>query len=508
MNVVTAAEMREIDRSAIEDRGIPGADLMERAGQAIAEACADLLQQPGPVLVLCGKGNNGGDGFVAARYLAQSGYDVYILPVFGTADLKGDARSAHGLLPGSVRVLSLPSREEFRDLVLSADAVIDAILGTGSSGELRTPLDWIAEELNSAATPVIAADIPTGLDADTGESSLAIRAAVTVTIGRPKIGMLSPAGIDACGRVRVEPVQFPTELLDDPKHERRTLTLSEAAALLPPRPPDSHKGTFGTAVLFAGSTQMPGAAILCAIGALRSGAGLVRVATPRANRDAIVARLPECLHMTLQGDVPGTIGEGELARLENDSESFLAGPGCTTGPQFARLVEQLLRESTTPLVLDADAITILAKRPDLQALLSPRVVLTPHPGEMARLTGGPVRTRFSERWSWAADTARKLECTVVLKGFGTLVADPQGRVTHVPTGNTALARGGSGDVLAGMICGLLAQGCGPADAAALGAFVCGLAADIAIREVSPRGLATSEIADRIPAAWREIERNR
>ncbi len=507
--MVTAAQMREIDRVTIVERGIPGIELMERAGLTISQACADLLQQPGPVLVLCGKGHNGGDGFVAARYLAQSGYETYVLPVLGIEGLSGDAKTAFERLPSSVSRLVLPDESAFQELVQGADGIIDAMLGTGFSGSPRSPLDWIIRTLNGSSTPVVSADIPTGLNSDTGEADLAVKAAITVTIGLPKIGMLSVSGVEHSGHVRVEPIQFPPDMLAEAGHKRRTITLTEAAALLPRRPPDGHKGSFGTASLFAGSRTMPGAAILAATGALRSGAGLVRAVTPSVNRGVLASSLPECLH-ELHGaeDVLEPLGETALKRLEANSDALLAGPGCTTAAAFGQLVEQLMSDTTGPLVLDADALNILAKRKDVAGKLTPRVIVTPHPGEMARLSGEPVQTGFPDRWNWAARTSGRLNCYVLLKGFGSLVATPEGRVTHIPTGNTALARGGSGDVLAGMICGLLAQGLPPEESAILGAFVCGLAADIAIRKASGRGLTTSEIARHIPPAWSEIEQSR
>jgi len=508
VNVVTAAEMREIDRLAIETRGIAGIDLMERAGAAIAQAYADTLPERGPVVVLCGRGNNGGDGFVAARWLARSGYDVHVVPVLGAEALRGDAREAFERLKSeSVRIRDLPPREGLREMLRDADGAVDAMLGTGASGPLRAPLDWIVEELNASRIPVVAADIPTGLDADKGEGAVAVRAAVTVAIGLPKFGMLTPNGVDRCGAVRVERIGFPDDLLDAAECQSRTITLREAAALLPPRPRDGHKGTFGTAAIVAGSRAMPGAATLCAIGALRSGAGLVRVATVECNREIVAAQLPEALLLTIPEDGAGAIGNASaFAEDVEAADAVVVGPGCGTGAGFQATLASLLPRVAGKAVLDADALNVLAKRIEMRPSLAPQTIVTPHPAELARLLG--VSTAFF--LAYYCDI-RDLPPYPIrrasdLKGFGTLVAEPNGRVCHVPSGNTALSRGGTGDVLAGMIGGLRAQEVAPANAAILGAFVCGLAADIAVRERSARGLTTREVAECIPLAWREIER--
>lgn len=508
MNVVTAAEMREIDRLAIETRGIPGVELMERAGAAIAQAYADTLPERGPVVVLCGRGNNGGDGFVAARWLARSGYDVHVVPVLGTNELRGDAREAfERLKPEPVPIHDLPPRDGLRELLRDADGAVDAMLGTGASGALRAPLDWIVEELDASRIPVVAADIPTGLDADTGEGAIAVRAAVTVAIGLPKFGMLTPNGVDRCGAVRVERIGFPDDLLDSSECLSRTITLREAAALLPPRLRDGHKGTFGTAAIVAGSRAMPGAATLCGIGALRSGAGLVRVATVECNREIVAAQLPEVLLSTMPEDGAGAIGNANaVAEDVEAADAIVVGPGCGTGAGFQAALASLLPRIAGKGVLDADGLNVLAKRIEMRPSLAPQTIVTPHPAELARLLGVSTAEVQADRWRIARRAAKDLRCVVVLKGFGTLVAEPNGRVCHVPSGNTALSRGGSGDVLAGMIGGLRAQGLAPANAAILGAFVCGLAADIAVRERSARGLTTREVAECIPLAWREIER--
>lgn len=509
MKVVSAQKMREIDRVTIEERGISGRELMERAGRAIAEGTAEFAEAGTAVLILCGKGNNGGDGFVAARYLAQSGREVILIPVFGTDGLGGDSRSAFDdMPPASITVRELPGRSEFPSFVEQFSTVLDAMLGTGATLPLRQPLDWVVQALNDSTVPVVSADIPTGLDADSGRADHAVRAALTVTIGLPKIGMLSPAGADVCGRVRVEAIQFPPDLLEDAAILESTMTASEAAALLPPRPSDSHKGTYGTLTICAGSNGMPGAALLAGTSALRSGVGLVRMHVPGGIRPHVATHLPEALLSTAGGESAPRLAppmEDNFDGILQQPSAVVVGPGTTVNPGPTDFLKGLLKSFDGPTLIDADALGILAAHEEIAKLVHPRCVLTPHPGEMARLLGSTVAEIQRDRWQAAREAAEKFECPVVLKGCGTLVGVPGGRITHIPTGNTALARGGTGDLLAGMIGGLLAQGMAPESACCLGAFVCGMAADILIRDRSARGVLVREIAQTIPLAFRELE---
>lgn len=516
MKAVTADQMRAIDRAAIEERGMAGYDLMKAAGAAIARAVFDYLDGD-RVLVLCGRGNNGGDGWVVARLLRESGIAVDALAPLGTEGLAGDALRAFEdfRAAGGEPVESIGDLDA---LLARADLVVDALLGTGSKLPLRAPLDEVVRRVGASGLPVIAADIPTGLDADTGEGPGAMRCACTVAIGLPKVGMLSADGRRACGVVRIEPIQFPRDLLEDPAIRRETLAPAEAAALLPARPVDGHKGTFGTATIIAGSRWTPGAALLAAEGALRSGAGLVRVQGGGSVRQAVLAALPECLLSPWSESVgadeePAPVGAGAMRALLDASDALVVGPGIGTSPSAEGFVGALLearaaRRERPPLVLDADALNLLAANPGWRGWLDGGVVMTPHPGEAARLLGLPGAAEVQrDRWGSAERLAETHGCIVLLKGFGSLVAEPGGRTAHCAPGNSALARGGSGDLLAGLVGGLAAQGIPAFDAARLGAFVHGMAADIAIREGSPRGLRLADAAACLPQAFRELERS-
>lgn len=516
MKVVTAAQMRELDRRSIQERGIDGLDLINDAGRAIAHAVADVQPDPGPVLVLCGKGNNGGDGFAAARFLAKAGYRVTVMMALGRPDAGSDAERAFEQLDARhIEIVPFTTLDDLDARLEDADVVVDALLGTGARRPLRDPLPAIIAAVNASRLPVVAADLPTGLDADEGLSTDAasdpepatIRAAITVTMGLPKVGLLSARGVRAAGRVRVEPLRFPRDLLSDAAITRSTLMLGEAARLLPARPLDGHKGTFGTVLVCAGSRAMPGAAMLATLGALRGGAGLVRLMAPRPVLDAVSMQLPEALLAPAgfaMEDLLAPLDVDSLEGLLDNVDAVVMGPGITTSEPAAAFVRQMLAAVRVPIVIDADALNIIAADDSIK--LPNTAVATPHPGEAARLLGAYVAEVQGARWKAAPDLVERLGCTVILKGFGSLVAAPGRDTTHLPAGNTALARGGSGDVLAGVVGALLAQGCEPYDAARLGGFVCGLAADRALDEASPRGVLTREVAAALPRAWRDLEK--
>lgn len=507
MKIASSHQMRGIDDAAISVRGIPQESLMEAAGRAVAEAALRGVPGASSAIVLCGKGNNGGDGLAAARVLAESGLAVEVVAPLGDDAWTGGAAAMRARLPESVAIrVALP--EDAAAWLSDADIVVDALLGIGSSGRPRPPLDSVIAALNAARTHVVSVDVPSGLDADTGEGRGAVRADRTVALGLPKRGFFFGDGPALTGRITVEAINFPPDLLIGDAAWDEILVPDEAAALLPQRPRDGHKGTFGMVGIAAGNTAMPGAAMLATIGALRGGCGLVRVYAPPPVQAMIVARHPETL-------VP-PLGRGSarsLAALTDDqwvdfrdrATAFVVGPGMGLESATRDLVYQIIERSTVPLVLDADALNILAAEPALRRMLSQWHVLTPHPGEAARLLNTTASAVQADRWSAARRLADELRAVVLLKGHGSLVAVPGGPVCLVTTGNSALSKGGSGDVLAGLIGSLLAQGLAPREAALLGAWVHGLAADIAARGRSPRGITTSEIAERLPEAFFETE---
>lgn len=504
MKLVTAEQMRRIDREAIDGRGIPAVDLMEAAGRAVAIDVADQFE-PEPVVFLCGKGNNGGDGFVAARHLAQAGWPTTVL--YLEEPTEGPTKACWDRLPSAVRRVAFADVRDLTGFLIDFDVAVDALLGTGSKGTIRSPYREIVDALNQARLPVVAVDIPSGLDPDTGVGDTVVLAFRTVTIGLPKVGMVRGRGVACCGTVRVEPIGFPADLLANAQTPFRTLTAGEARLLLPARPFNGHKGTYGTALVVAGAPHMPGAAVLTGLGALRGGCGLVRLYVPEPVRSIVAMHLPEALLTDLPGGASelADLSQDQLAHLTKNVDALAVGPGIGEGPGATALLRSLLAGASLPMVIDASALNIIAADEELRASLPPNAVLTPHPGEMARLLRIDTKAVETDRWEVVARAAREFGCTVLLKGAGTVIGEADGSVSHVPTGNSAWSRGGAGDLLTGLIVSLLAQGRKPADAAILGAFVHGVAADIYVRDRSPRGALIRDVAECLPAAWKEIE---
>lgn len=504
MKLVTAATMREIDRRSIEERGVPPARLMEAAGQAVALDVAEHFPR-GSAVVICGKGNNGADGFVVARRLAQAGWHVAV--VVGESPAAGSlAEDMREALPPDVILTPAGEISDLASWLGRFDVAVDALLGIGLRGPARDRDAWIIEALNEAHLPVFAVDIPSGLDADLGTGGAVVRAFRTVTFGHAKVGMVRGIGPAHCGTVRVERINFPADLLEGAFTPFATLTTGEAAALLPLRPTDGHKGTFGMLLLAAGSEAMPGAAILAALGAVRGGCGLVRLLTPHAVRSLAVGTLPEILRATASQPTAhlGPLAEHDIEPTLERARAWAIGPGMGTHPDSAALLEQLL-ETPLPGVIDADALNLLVGNGRLLKKLAPYHVLTPHPGEAARLLETTADAVQRDRWARAVELAKRTGATVLLKGAGTLIATPDGHITHCGTGNTAWARGGAGDVLTGVVGSLLAQGASATSAARLGAFVHGMAADLYAKSLSPRGARTTDLVDRLPEAFRVLE---
>ncbi|HCJ10106.1 MAG TPA: bifunctional ADP-dependent NAD(P)H-hydrate dehydratase/NAD(P)H-hydrate epimerase [Clostridiales bacterium] len=528
VRLFTAAEMREADRLAVE-AGVPSLILMENAGRAVARLATRLLEEVPPgrrgsLLVLAGKGNNGGDGLVAARLLAGLGLPVEVVLAGSEDSFTGDALTnlraleAQGLVRPRVfgRELEGPA---FSALVKEAAVVVDALLGTGVSGAPREPVATLISLLGAVPEAcVLAVDLPSGLDADTGRApGQAVRARATVTFGGVKLGLALPGAAAFTGRLYLADIGLPPSCLERAGRARWWLLPREAAAWLPARPADGHKGTFGHVWVAAGSPGFTGAAVLTALGALRAGAGLATAAVPEGSRALVAGSFPEALTKGLEEGPDGRVAAGAAAGLLADlggaageregrvRASLVVGPGLGVSDEVARFVTALVRESPVPAVLDADALNCLALQgPEAAAAVLPsgagRTVVTPHPGEMARLTGLSVTDIQGDRLTVASDAARLWKVVVVLKGAGTVVASPDGEVWMNATGNPAMATAGSGDVLAGALGAFLAQGLPLDRAACLAVCAHGLAGDLAARDIGGRGLLARDIAHGLPVA--------
>jgi len=493
MKLVTAAEMRELDRQAIEEVGIPSLVLMENAGRTTYQILRrEFPGLAGPVAVLAGRGNNGGEGCVVARYLAQDGVPVAVFLTASRDQVKGDARVNLEIAARlGVEIVEVKEEKDLNPLahrLARAALIVDALLGTGLNSEVRGLLRQVIEEINRLRPPVLAVDIPSGLCADTGRPlGAAVKARVTVTYGWPKIGQIITPGRDYVGRLWQVDISIPPALAKTVPAE---LTgAAEMRAFLPPRPFASNKGTFGHLLVLAGSEGKTGAAALTSEGALRAGAGLVTLGIPASLNDILEAKITEAMTLPLpEAEDARALGRTALKPIQNFLENKTAvalGPGLGTHPETRDLVRHLALDLPLPLVIDADGVNALAGDPGgLKAAAGPRV-LTPHPGEMARFLGTTVQEVQADRLGIARKAAAGTGAVVVLKGAQTVVADPGGGISVNSTGNPALASGGTGDVLTGLIGGFLAQKLSPWDAARLGVYLHGLAAEYWVARQGP-----------------------
>ena len=521
--------MQEVDRRAAEVYGLPTPALMENAGRAVALRADALLggARGRRVVVVCGGGNNGGDGLVAARHLANWGARVRVVMAcegWPTAPkLSADAGvQLHVVTRCGIEVLGVdPDGRRRVELALTgADLVVDAVLGTGSRGAPRGAAMVAVELMQAARARILAVDIPTGLDADSGHvPGPAVQAEETVTFGLPKPAhvLLPAAGL--CGRVRVADIGFPAPLLEQAPAAFELLEAARVSAMLPARPAAGHKGTFGHVLVVAGSRGMTGAGALASRGALAAGAGLVTWALPASVQPVGAQLVAEALTASLPDEGEGQLAEAageQVLQLLQTRDVLVLGPGLGTGAGVSRVVARLVAEARCPAVVDADAINVLAGQREVleragrlgrggRSGEAPRLVLTPHPGEMARLLGSDVPSVQQDRLGVALGAARRFGAVVVLKGARTVIASPDGRVSVNPAALPALATGGSGDVLSGIIGGLLAQGLDPYEAACAGVFVHALAGAVAAGDPEGPALA-GQVAACVPEAFRRLRR--
>lgn len=545
--------MRFLDEQAESRYGLSTAVLMENAGLAVARRVAELLGEdlfrPAAlagkrVVVFAGPGNNGGDGMAAARHLALAGAQVRVL-LFGRAErLRGATLANYRALPAfGVEVQEQPAPGEDRQTAAGegtgspaaggepaalADVVVDALLGTGSRLPLSPLLRRATSAINRSGRPVVSVDVPTGVDAQSGEvDPQAVQATSTVTFGLLKPGLLLYPGAARCGEVILEPISLPVEAILTRRPPMELVTPELLAEFVGPREPDTHKGTYGRVLIVAGSRGMVGAGRLAAEGALRAGAGLTVLAMPASLLVGLAAALPDCLTLPLPEAEDGRWGRGAAEAVLAEaarSDSVVIGPGIGQSETVAHELRQVLTglaQRQTPLVLDADGLNLLAgstgPSSPLAALLPPgRAVFTPHPGELARLLsstraveeGWGAKEVQGNRIRAAQEAARQFRQTVVLKGAHTIIAEPDGRIWFNPTGNPGMATGGTGDVLAGMIGAFLAQGLAPEAAAKLGVYLHGMAGDLAAAALGEAALTASDVAAWLGAARRQLEASR
>lgn len=515
MELLTSEQMRAADRAAIVDMKIPGLKLMEHAGRAVADAVDRRCRRNLPVAIICGKGNNGGDGFVAARLLARKGRRIYVYLTSGS--LSQDAAVQLKRLPKNVAVVPVHSSalwKKEKEKLRGCGLLVDAIFGTGLAKPLSGGIREIAGEINKMGKPVIAVDIPSGIDATTGQIlGAAIRARLTVTFARPKVGHILYPGAACTGELKIADIGIPDRAIAAARPDTFLIDRILASKLLPPRPDHSHKGTFGRSLILAGSRGMVGAAVLAAEAAMRIGSGLTRLGVPETVYTIAARKLsPEAMCSPVPDARRGAFGPESLKPVLSLMERvtcILIGPGIGRHPKTVRWVAEILR-SVRPdqkLILDADALHAVA----VSACRWPPadIAVTPHAGEMAKLTGLYRGVVESNACSVARSVSKKYRATVVLKGSRTLIAEPAGRLDINRTGNAALAKGATGDVLAGMICGLASQGLSTFDAARLAVYLHGRAADIAVESGrDKRTFLASDIFQYLDPALRELSNRR
>jgi len=502
MLVTTAAEMRALDRWTIE-HGTPGHVLMERAGAgAVRVLRRHWPRLKGPVVLVCGRGNNGGDGFVMARLLKAAGVRVSVWLVGTRGAVVGDAARMLGRWRGTTREIAGDADvAALRAALAEARLVVDALLGTGLNAPVTGLAAAVVEAINAAPAPVLAVDVPSGLSADSGRPlGVAVQAAVTATFGLAKIGQCLHPGVDLCGRLEVVDIGIPAEAVAAVDPRVTLLDDAGAGALLPPRAPESHKGTNGNLLVVAGSRGKLGAGLLAAAAAVRSGAGLTTLAVPAALQPLAEARVPEVMTAELPDGTDGgaALGDGRaLGTLLAHRSVVVCGPGLGLTDDTRALVARLLATAQVPVVLDADALNAVAGTPHLRDARAPLVV-TPHPGEMGRLLGRPTVEIQADRIGCARRLAEETGAVCVLKGARTLIASRDGRIVVSPTGNPGMGSGGMGDVLAGVVGALIAQGLEPADAAALGVYAHGAAADAVVARRGQVGLRARDVLEEMP----------
>lgn len=514
MRVLNTGQMREADRRTIEDIGLPSIVLMENAGRqtvAAMEAAFDALAAS-RVAVLCGRGNNGGDGFVVARTLVQRGVDALVFLLGSVAEVQGDSRTNLEVLGRiGVTVIEITNAQEWElhfTEVSECDVIVDAIIGTGFRGRLTGLIETVVADVNELGVPVVAIDLPTGLSADTAEpTGEAIEATMTVTLAAPKIPLVFPPGDTHAGDLVIADIGIPLPLIDELEGPYlELLTRERMRGILPARPAESHKGDFGRVLIIAGSLGKTGAAHLAALGALRSGAGLVTVATPRSCLPIVASMGAEYMTVPLDETPSGTIDFAALERvLEIEADVIAVGPGLGQEPGTAAFVHGLLERAGVPVVLDADAINAFAGDPErLAGRDGVDVIITPHPGEMARLVGTTTEDVQRDRLGHARDFAAAHRLHVVLKGHRTVIAGPDGRTFVNLTGNAGMATGGTGDLLTGMIAAWFAQLLDAEAACKLSVYLHGSAGDHAEEDEGQIALMATDVAARLGTAIQEL----
>lgn len=517
MKLVSSDQMRKIDKTTIEHEKIPGLVLMEKAGLGSALSGKKMLDEKvkgKKVLIFCGKGNNGGDGFVVGRYLSKWGAKVEFYLLGKKEEVKGDALANLKKVVSLRLLIKQVSKEKELPAELKADLIVDAIFGTGFKGKVTGLEEKAVQLINSSKVKVLSIDTPSGLDVDTGSvEGECVKADYTPTMGLPKVGQFFFPGKSYCGKVEVIDIGVPQKVVEEQTIHLNLITEEEVRNILPKRPGDAHKGTCGKVFLIAGSTGMTGAATLASLSCLRAGAGMAILGIPQSLNDIMEVKVTEVMTKPLP-DVrkKGALalrGLGEIMQALKWADCVALGPGLGQHFETVELVRRLVTRIELPMVIDADGLNAIAKDSSILNQAEAPLILTPHIGELSRLINVPIEEIAKDRIKFASESAKKFNCVVVFKGAPTIVGEPERQVYVNPTGNAGMATAGSGDVLTGVIVGLLAQILmmkrqdirkTMLESALAGVYIHGLCGDLAKEEKGEMGMIAGDMMEKVPEA--------
>ncbi len=509
--IVTSTQMAQMDAFSIEEMQIPGLVLMENAGRGTVDIAKALLSKINgtKVVIFCGPGNNGGDGYVVARHLLNAGFDVKTIVLANREKIKGDALVNFLILENMGHPLHF-IKESFFSLDEKADLIIDAMLGTGVKGELSSPYDKAVEWINAQKTLVLAVDIPTGVNADNGAvGNHVIKADATATMALHKRGLLFSPGREYAGDISIVDISMPKIVEDKLSPKIWQIEGLDVQRLLPNHPADAHKNKCGTVAVLAGSKGFTGAAMLTSQAVLKSGAGLCYLASPDSLDIIYESKLTEVITWSLEDDGLGYFKESNFHNIKEKAvqqNAMAIGPGIGTQDETARLLFNLMNNLQLPLVLDADGLNLCASKINLIKNYPGEMVLTPHPGELSRLTGYKTVEILNNKIDIVKECAKNWNKVLVLKGGPSLIGCPDGRVFINSSGNAGMATAGSGDVLTGIITGFMAQGLSAEHAAISGVFIHGMSGDIVKKEIGTMGMVASNILNALPLAIHKIQK--
>lgn len=514
MKVVTRDQMKQLDKMAIEEFGIPGIVLMENAALAVFEEVMKSLEKKEnkEVVIVCGRGNNGGDGFAVARHLANKDISVKVCIMGNPSLIDGDAKINYEIIHKmKIEIHPLAgvnNLKKFSDIVRECGVIVDAIFGTGLNSEVDSFIKEIIYIMNASEKEVISIDIPSGISAEDGTvCGAAVCAHKTVVLQLPKVGNMNYPGNEYNGQIILKDIGIPRAAMEHMNLTINLITKDMIKDILPLRKKNTYKGDYGKVYLVAGSTGMTGAAMLACEAALRSGAGLLKIPVPQSLNTIMEVRLTEAITLPLPDFNKGVLGIGDIQKVINtmkEADVIGIGPGSGQSREIEEFLRNIFEHFTKPIVLDADALNALAKRKELLELIKSPVVITPHIGEMARLTGLDMEYIRNNRMKTALEYAKKWKMTVLLKGARTIVVGPNGEAYINETGNPGMATAGSGDVLTGIITGFIAQGIEPTKAAIAAAYVHGCAGDKAAEKFGEYGLIAGDMVKELPFVIKEL----